>query len=332
MSREAVNIIKDTGLEAGGRRDLLEGLAHYMNEETGLAKVSLDSLTIVTRLSGRQLRNVRRDMLDPAKGHGLLQEVQPMARGRKRANDPSSGLGVYWLNMRRLAPVATAVREARRAIYAGAARAVGKAGLIGKPASYENSFAMIRALRDAVDAEREQATYLEQPVRERELIARVNAIDGQLAVLAAVVEAEIGAEKTAMIAGFPAAKSGNDFRKKGANPATEDANSEMAQVSPPHPPYKDLTPRISIHAHAGAREASDGCEGDGALLSSAVATARLGANARRWLEGVTAVIEGSVLVLHAPGRMTADRLRGELAPDMTRLVRVLSLETYRVEG
>ena len=338
MSREAVNIIKDCVLESGGRQQLLEALAHYMHEDTGLARVSLTSLEPITRLKERRLRQLRDELLAPDTGHGLLQEVQPAARGRKRRADPASGLGVYWLNLRRLGPVAAAVREARRGIHAGAARALSKSKLIGAPATYENARRVIEVLRDAVKAEHEQAAYLEHTKRANELAARVSAISGQLDVLQAVAEADLGTENAAIIAGFKHAEtrqtteeSGNNCRINPVNSATDDVNSAISCNSP-CTPYKELTPRTNTKVRAGARETVVEFEGGEGLLRSAIETAQLGASVCRWLEGVTAVVEGSVLVLHAPGRLTADRLQNELAGSMAKLARALNLETYRVEG
>lgn len=138
MSFELSETILGCGLERGPRRQLLEAIAHYADNETGLARVSLSRLATRAALSERTVYRILPLLLNDPEADGLVRCVRP---GGGRGN-----AGVYKLDVARLEPVAQAIRAAGRRVYAGVSKALQDAGLAGETASPANIRRIFRVL------------------------------------------------------------------------------------------------------------------------------------------------------------------------------------------
>lgn len=150
MSFELSEMILGCGLEKGGRRALLEAMAHFADLETGMVRVSQARLAQRAALSERQVRRVLPEVLADDELEGLLRCVRP-AVGRGNA-------AVYRLDVSRLEPLRAAMNLAARRIYAGAAKAQLDCGLAGVKATPGNIRSVFAALVRQLTAEEEYST------------------------------------------------------------------------------------------------------------------------------------------------------------------------------
>lgn len=130
MSFELGEAFRRCGLETGGRRLILDALACYTDEETGLASASQASLAVHAGMSERGAKRLLRELLTDPELAGLVRLVRP-GNGRGR-------LAVYQLMIGRVEPLASAVKAAQRVARAGVGMALLDAGLCGKPLSPDN--------------------------------------------------------------------------------------------------------------------------------------------------------------------------------------------------
>ncbi|MBB40971.1 MULTISPECIES: hypothetical protein [Hyphomonas] len=144
MSFELSEMILGCGLERGGRRAVLEAMAHFADRDTGMVRVSQARLAQRAGLTERQVRRVRDSLLYDDELEGLLRCVRH-ASGRGNA-------AVYRLDVTRLEPLRSAMVLSARRIYAGAAKAQldnGLAGVKATPGNIRSVFAaLIRQLAD----------------------------------------------------------------------------------------------------------------------------------------------------------------------------------------
>lgn len=147
MSFELSEMILGCGLEKGGRRAVLEAMAHFADLDTGMVRVSQVRLAQRAGLTERQVRRVLDGLLADNELQGLLRCVRGGA-GRGQA-------AVYRLDVMRLEPLRAAMNTAARRIYAGAAKAQLDSGLSGVKATPDNIRAVFAVLARQL-AEEEQ--------------------------------------------------------------------------------------------------------------------------------------------------------------------------------
>lgn len=138
MSFELGEAFRRCGLETGGRRLILDALACYTDEETGLASASQVTLAVHAGMSLRQAKRILAELLADESLEGLLRLVRPSA-GRGR-------VAVYQLMIGRIEPLATAIKAAQRVARAGVAMALLDDGLCGKALSPDNMRAIFKRL------------------------------------------------------------------------------------------------------------------------------------------------------------------------------------------
>lgn len=138
MSFELGEAFRRCGLETGGRRLILDALACYTDEETGLASASQASLAVHAGMSERSAKRLLRELLTDPELAGLVRLVRP-GNGRGR-------LAVYQVMIGRVEPLAAAVKAAQRVARAGVGMAMLDAGLCGKPLSPDNMRAVFALL------------------------------------------------------------------------------------------------------------------------------------------------------------------------------------------
>lgn len=236
MSFELGESVRRCGLESGGRRDLLEALATYADDETGLATVSQLSLALHAGLTERHARRILTQLVSDARLEGLVRLVAP-PRGRGRS-------AVYRLHLERVEPLAAAVKIAQRACHAGAAKALMAAGLVGAPLSPQNMRRVFGRLRSLCEAEGQAPA--------------AAAIAAQAALFEAALAAEApgrladGSELPfGSLAPRPAAACGKPVEKRRGNPDILSRNPDI--LSGPH--NKDTSPsRINPLSRPEARE------------------------------------------------------------------------------
>lgn len=145
MSFELGEAFRRCGLETGGRRLILDALACYTDEETGLASASQASLAVHAGMNERSAKRLLRELLTDPQLAGLVRLVRP-GNGRGR-------LAVYQLMIGRVEPLATAIKAAQRVARAGVGMALLDAGLCGKPLSPDNMRAVFKLLARLMRAE-----------------------------------------------------------------------------------------------------------------------------------------------------------------------------------
>ncbi len=152
MSNSAVSALFESGMEKGGRYMVLQALAHYLcdpdrNDPNALKpdEVTISRQTIVSlsRVTEAQVKRIMRDLLK----EGLLEIIGKGGKGPTSTN-------VYRLHfLSRVETAGFACKQARRAVFAGMARALDEAGLIGCPASEENVRNLVTLAADKVASE-----------------------------------------------------------------------------------------------------------------------------------------------------------------------------------
>lgn len=150
MSFELSEMILGCGLERGGRRAVLEAMAHFADLETGMVRVSQVRLAQRAALTERQVRRVLDGLLYDEALEGLLRCVRGSA-GRGHA-------AVYRLDVMRLEPLRAAMNLTARRIYAGAAKVQLDNGLSGVAATPANIRAVFCALSRQLTEEQEYST------------------------------------------------------------------------------------------------------------------------------------------------------------------------------
>ncbi|MDP3458147.1 MAG: hypothetical protein Q8S09_02630 [Hyphomonas sp.] len=150
MSFELSELVLGCGLERGPRRQLLEAIAHFADNETGLSRVSLSRLATRAALSERTVYRVLPQLINDPDTEGLVLLVRP---GGGRGN-----AAVYKIDTHRLEPLVQAIRAAGRKVYAGVSRALQDAGLAGEKATPENMRAIFALLGAVLRAEEEFVT------------------------------------------------------------------------------------------------------------------------------------------------------------------------------
>lgn len=150
MSYELSETILGCGLERGGRRAVLEAMAHFADLETGMVRVSQVRLAQRAALTERQVRRVLDGLLYDEALEGLLRCV--------RASSGRGHAAVYRLDVMRLEPLRAAMNLTARRIYAGAAKVQLDNGLSGVPATPANIRAVFGALSRQLNDEQEFST------------------------------------------------------------------------------------------------------------------------------------------------------------------------------
>jgi hypothetical protein len=150
MSFELSETILGCGLERGPRRQILEAIAHFADNETGLSRVSLSRLATRAALSERTIYRILPQLLDDPETDGLVRCV--------RAGGGRGHASVYKLDIARLEPVTQAIRTAGRKVYAGVSKALQDAGIAGEKASAENIRQIFRILDKLLRSEGEFVT------------------------------------------------------------------------------------------------------------------------------------------------------------------------------
>lgn len=145
MSFELGEALRRCGLETGGRRLMLDALACYTEEETGLASASQLSLALHAGMTERHAKRLLAELLGDGALQGLVRLVRPAA-GRGRT-------AVYQVMIGRVEPLAAAIKTAQRVARAGVAAAIIDAGLCGKVLSPENMRAAFGVLARLMRAE-----------------------------------------------------------------------------------------------------------------------------------------------------------------------------------
>lgn len=145
MSFELGEALRRCGLETGGRRLMLDALACYTDEDTGLASASQLSLALHAGMTERHAKRVLAELLSDEALQGLVRLVRPAA-GRGRT-------AVYQLMIGRVEPLASAIKAAQRVARAGVAAAIMDAGLCGKTLSPDNMRAAFGVLSRLMRAE-----------------------------------------------------------------------------------------------------------------------------------------------------------------------------------
>ncbi|MBI1401442.1 hypothetical protein [Hyphomonas sp.] len=138
MSFELGESLRRCGLETGGRRHILDALACYTDEETGLASASQVTLAVHAGMSERHAKRILAELIADQDLAGLVRLVRPAA-GRGR-------VAVYQLMIGRIEPLAAAIKAAQRVARAGVAVALLDAGLCGKALSPDNMRAIFTLL------------------------------------------------------------------------------------------------------------------------------------------------------------------------------------------
>lgn len=149
MSDAATSAFMESGLEKGGRYAVLMALAHYLRPQDPSdpkghrpdeVSVSVMTLSDFSRLSPRQ---VQRNLTELVKDKVIVL-TQKGGSGPGDANTYK----ITCLDM--VETVGFACRKARRAIFAGVAKAIEKAELRGANATVENGAKMIQSVAAAV--------------------------------------------------------------------------------------------------------------------------------------------------------------------------------------
>ncbi|MDP2267691.1 MAG: hypothetical protein Q8K46_00835, partial [Deltaproteobacteria bacterium] len=141
MAFELQNIIQSCMLESGARKNVLHVIAGHADIETGLARISRVQLAALARLSERSVQRALADLLSDPDLAGLLRLVRP-ASGRGNA-------ATYRIDLRRLEPLADAVKAAGRRVFAGVPRAmldIGLSGAVASPANIRAVFGVLERL------------------------------------------------------------------------------------------------------------------------------------------------------------------------------------------
>lgn len=344
MGSRLVNVIKDTGLEKGGRHVILEALAEYANDSTYVARASAATLAVKARCSIDTAARV----LKKLEGDGLITVLKAVSRGRGTAGSA----GHYKINMARLAPVAAATRQAESGIYAGAAKAIIRSNLSGATATFKNGFGVIVAMWKAVDHERERAETFGEVRRTRELRAHAAAILTQYEVLKSVAAHELGTAKAAQIEGYDALdaefseeeSAGNSAQmselssKKFRHLPQENAdNSDGQSVNsdichePPTPPIRNIPKETLTRAPRTREAAKSDLRAPRPWIRRLIDASGRSKNLTRYLEGSLCYVDRSTLIIAAASVFCRDRLSTDLKADMSALALAAGCEGYRVE-
>lgn len=147
MSHELSELVLGCGLEKGARRAILEAIAHFADNETGIARVSLVRLAQRAALAERTVYRVLPGLLEDPELAGLVRCVRT-ASGRGNA-------AVYKLDVGRLDPLVAAIRVAGRRVYAGVSKALQDGGLAGAKATGENITQIFRVIDGLLRSEGE---------------------------------------------------------------------------------------------------------------------------------------------------------------------------------
>ncbi|MBA4338331.1 MAG: hypothetical protein C0421_05755 [Hyphomonas sp.] len=145
MSFELGEALRRCGLETGGRRHILDALACYTDEETGLASASQVTLAVHAGMSERHAKRILAELLADESLAGLVRLVRP-SQGRGR-------VAVYQLMIGRIEPLAAAIKASQRVARAGVAMALLDAGLCGKALSPDNMRSVFTLLARLMRAE-----------------------------------------------------------------------------------------------------------------------------------------------------------------------------------
>lgn len=245
MAFELQNIIQSCMLESGARKNVLHVIAGHADIETGLARISRVQLAALARLSERSVQRALADLLSDPDLAGLLRLVRP-ASGRGNA-------ATYRIDLRRLEPLADAVKAAGRRVFAGVPRAMLDIGLSGAVASPANIRAVFGVLERLLTEEGENgARRLVQAQREA-----FEAVMGEQGDISVIGRNERGEPITIRDLDF-AGKGGfepveNARKQRASNARKGDILSRKGDIlSDPH--NKDTSPSGNNTLGAGARE------------------------------------------------------------------------------
>lgn len=247
MSFELGESLRRCGLETGGRAALLEALATYTDDETGLASVSQMSLALHARLTERHARRILALLVSDVRLEGLVRVVS-MPAGRGRA-------AVYRLQLERVEPLAAAMKIAQRACHAGVAKALASAGLIGAELSPHNIRRVFGRLKSLCEMEGQRPAAMAVAAQEALFEAALAAeAPGRLAD-----GSELPFGRLAARAAPVRQPCGKPVESVPKNPDILSQNPDIS--SSPH--YKDTsTSRINPFTREPAREAPvEGAEG-----------------------------------------------------------------------
>lgn len=236
MSFELGESVRRCGLETGGRRDLLEALATYADDETGLATVSQLSLALHAGLTERHARRILAQLVTDDRLEGLVRLISaPRGRGRT---------AVYRLHLERVEPLAAAVKIAQRACHAGAAKALMASGLVGAALSPHNMRRVFGCLRSLCLAEG-------QAPAAAAIAAQAALFEAALAAEAPGTLADGSQLPFGRLAKSPLPACGKPVEKRPGNPDILSENPDI--LSGPH--NKDSSPsRINPLSRDPARE------------------------------------------------------------------------------
>lgn len=149
MSFELGEALQRCGLEKGARGQMLEALATYTDEETGLATASQVTLAVRARVSERHARRMLETLIGDERLEGLVEEVSG-ACGRGRT-------AIYRVHLERVEPLAAAMKIAQRACRAGIGKALLDSGLVGDVLSPRNIRRVFGLMRSVCQQENQAA-------------------------------------------------------------------------------------------------------------------------------------------------------------------------------
>ncbi len=144
MSLDFGEAIRRMGLETGARRAVLDALACYTDEQTGLARVSRASVALHAGVSEKTAYRTLKELYEDEDLEGLVRLVKP---GSGRGNP-----AVYAVDIARLEYLSDAIKRTGRRCFAGVGKRLQDQGLVGAKASPDNMATLfsclVRLLRD----------------------------------------------------------------------------------------------------------------------------------------------------------------------------------------
>lgn len=321
--------IQDSGLESGGKLGVLLAIASWRaapNARDGApigpdeAKVSLAQIGLSARLGERQVIRVIDELRGKNGGPALII--------RKKKGGRYQSASVYQFTDDRFLRVATAMRIARRAVYAGLTKRVAAMDLMGRRADAEGCKAMIEACLWV--CEREDKTSV-IPVLQAMLLEPFHDLS-----LADLEAASARVSDPVLGAGLEPCETGVSTRqnvrlKKGVNMTFATHQPDICCT-----PYKDNPSRVSYkNARAGAH-ANDLPAGQSEVSAEDVCLSALAREAGAQREMIERLREASwrreggtlIVVAHTP--WVRDKLIGMARKPLLDTAKLLGLDGAKI--